>query len=187
MSDSSIKNLENKKWENTRKKEKTKSLLIERRSEIETMDSLLPDEIVLKIFSYLDKRELCKCACVSRRWNALSYADELWHEFSLTVIKSPKWCASKLISIENTNYLIASRFSESITRVDLSKMCFSFDTLDTLFQHCRHIASLCINFKYLQIRHTLKFHVSQCAVDKWPQNTLESLYLKNVCDMKTRR
>ena len=151
------------------------------------MESEIPDEILLKIFKFLDKRDLCKCACVSRRWNFLTYADELWHEFSLTDIRAPKWCASKLISIENTNLLIATRFSSNITRVDLSKMCFSFDTLDTLFRHARHISSLCINFKYLQIRSSFKFSIVQCDVDKWPQNKLERLYLKNVCDMKTRR
>lgn len=147
---------------------------------------LLPDELILKIFSYLDKRDLVKCSRVNKKFHFLSCSDDLWRIFSLTDIKKPKWCASNLISIENTNFLISNRFSPNITRVDLAKMCFSFDTLDTLFQHCQQIKSLCINFKYLQIKAPNKYLVDQC-IHSWPVNRLEKLYLKNVCDMKTRR
>jgi hypothetical protein len=146
----------------------------------------LPDEILLKIFLNLDKRALSKCSRVCRQWNRLSKSDHLWQQFSLTDIVRPKWCSSKLVSIENTNYLIESCFSSRITRVDLAKLCFSFETLDTLFQHCNQIKSLAINFKYLQIKAPNKYLVDQC-IHTWPINKLNALYLKNVCDMKTRR
>ncbi|CAF0936777.1 unnamed protein product [Brachionus calyciflorus] len=146
---------------------------------------LLPDEILLKIFSYLDLRDLVKCGRVSRLWNQLSKCDELWRQFSLTDIQKPKWCPSKLVKLDFTNHLITQRFSPNITRVDLAKLCFTFETLDLLFQNCQHIKSLCINFKYLQIKAPL-FQVEQC-IHTWPVNKLEKLYLKNVCDMKTRR
>lgn len=149
------------------------------------MDNL-PDEIVIKIFQYLDKRDLSRCSQVSKRWNRLSNSDFLWQEFSLTDIVRPKWCASKLVSIQNTNYLIEKCFSTRITRVDLAKLCFSFETLDTLFKHCNQIKSLAVNFKYLQIKMANKYSVDQC-IHSWPMNKLQSLYLKNVCDMKTRR
>ncbi len=149
------------------------------------MDTL-PDELVLKIFYYLDKRDLCQCARVNRKWNILSYTDSLWLKFSLNDVTKPKWCASRILDIADTNYLIENRFSPNITRVDLAKMCFSFDTLDTLFQHCQHIKSLVINFKYLQIKAPDKYLVEQC-IHSWPINKLEKLYLKNVCDMKARR
>jgi hypothetical protein len=116
----------------------------------------------------------------------VSYSDSLWQQFSLTDIKKPKWGASRLVSIEKTSYLIQKRFSSLITRVDLAKLCFSFETLDCLFQHCQHIRSLAVNFKYLQIKLPNKFLVDQC-IHTWPVNKLEKLYLKNVCDMKTRR
>lgn len=146
----------------------------------------LPDEILIKIFQNLNKRDLSKCSQVSKRWNRLSYSDYLWLQFSLTDIVKPKWCASKLVSIENTNYLIEKCFSSRITRVDLAKLCFSFETLDLLFQHCNQIKTLVINFKYLQIKAPNKYLVDQC-IHSWPINKLEALYLKNVCDMKTRR
>ncbi|KXJ88904.1 quinon protein alcohol dehydrogenase-like superfamily [Microdochium bolleyi] len=39
----------------------------------------LPDELSLKILSYLDCVSLCKAARVSRRWNTLSCDDIVWH------------------------------------------------------------------------------------------------------------
>jgi hypothetical protein len=146
----------------------------------------LPDELLLKILSYLDKRDLCKCSKINKKWNRLTYTDALWLEFSLTDIVKPKWSASKLLSIEDTTFLIEKRFSKFITRVDLSKLCFSFETLDLLFNTCNQIKSLVINFKYLQIKGPNKYLVDNC-IHTWPVNKLEKLYLKNVCDMKTRR
>lgn len=147
----------------------------------------LPDEILIFIFSHLNQRDICKCSLVNKRWNSLSYTKKLWSKFSLNDIVRPKWCASKLVSLENTNYLIQNRFSQNITRVDLAKLCFSFETLDILFQNCNQIKSLCVNFKYLQIKSSGKYLVSQLDVGKWSVNKLEKLYLKNVCDMKARR
>ncbi|KAH7041377.1 WD domain-containing protein [Microdochium trichocladiopsis] len=39
----------------------------------------LPDELSLKVLSYLDCVSLCKAARVSRRWNTLSCDDIVWH------------------------------------------------------------------------------------------------------------
>ncbi len=155
------------------------------------MDSL-PDELLLKIFHFLDKRDLSKCSQVNRKFNRIAHTDDLWQTFSLTDIQKPKWCSSTLISVESTNFLITKRFSPNITRVDLSKMCFSFQTLNALFKHCKFIKSLSINFKYLQLRgggplSFLNNLVEQTQNSEWPTNRLEKLYLKNVCDMKIRR
>ena len=136
-----------------------------------------PDEILINIFSHLKKRDLCKCSQVNKRWNFLTYCKVLWTQFSLTDIVKPKWCASKLVSIENTSYLIQKRFGHNITRVDLAKLCFSFETLDTLFQNCSQIKSLVINFKYYTCQK--KYLVDQC-IHTWPVNKIEKLYLKNV-------
>ncbi|XP_060082201.1 F-box/LRR-repeat protein 5-like [Ylistrum balloti] len=38
----------------------------------------LPEELMLKVFSHLDPRQLCRCAQVSQRWNALSIDGSLW-------------------------------------------------------------------------------------------------------------
>ncbi|XP_069101137.1 F-box/LRR-repeat protein 5-like [Argopecten irradians] len=38
----------------------------------------LPQELMLKIFSHLDPRQLCSCAQVSQRWNELATDGSLW-------------------------------------------------------------------------------------------------------------
>ncbi|CDS04105.1 hypothetical protein LRAMOSA07060 [Lichtheimia ramosa] len=43
------------------------------------MTAILPPEIVVKIFSYLDAQSLCAACQVSRRWKSLADDDSLWH------------------------------------------------------------------------------------------------------------
>jgi hypothetical protein len=38
----------------------------------------LSNELLLKIFSYLDAKSLCRCASVCRRWHNLTYNADLW-------------------------------------------------------------------------------------------------------------
>ncbi|KAK7794506.1 hypothetical protein R5R35_004723 [Gryllus longicercus] len=41
--------------------------------------NVLPDEMILKIFSYLDIRDICFSVCaVCKRWNSLTYERTLW-------------------------------------------------------------------------------------------------------------
>jgi hypothetical protein len=153
------------------------------------LDSL-PDELLLKIAGLLDKRDLSRCGQVSRKWSHIARTPSLWTQFSLTDIRHPKWCSANLVSLDHTNLLVEQRFSRAITRVDLSKMCFSFNTLHTLFTTCPLMSTLVVNFKYLKLTGTSDFLTDEQtgpAVQAWPVNTLEKLYLKNVCDMKIRR
>ena len=41
-------------------------------------EAVLPSEILLKIFKYLQPRELCRCAQVSRMWSSVAMDPELW-------------------------------------------------------------------------------------------------------------
>lgn len=41
--------------------------------------SALPEELALKILSYLDCKSLCQCSKVSRRWKQLSDDDRVWY------------------------------------------------------------------------------------------------------------
>ncbi|KAI9319698.1 WD40-repeat-containing domain protein [Dichotomocladium elegans] len=43
------------------------------------MTAILPPEICVKIFSYLDAQSLCVACQVSRRWKSLADDDSLWH------------------------------------------------------------------------------------------------------------
>ncbi|XP_075221351.1 F-box and leucine-rich repeat protein 7 [Lycorma delicatula] len=44
----------------------------------------LPDDVVLKIFSWLTSSELCVCTRVCRRWEALAWDPQLWRTISLS-------------------------------------------------------------------------------------------------------
>jgi len=48
----------------------------------EDMAAFVPDEVLLLILSHLhgDITALCQCACVCRRWNAITLENELWEE-----------------------------------------------------------------------------------------------------------
>ncbi|XP_078662286.1 F-box/LRR-repeat protein 7-like isoform X1 [Branchiostoma floridae x Branchiostoma belcheri] len=45
---------------------------------------LLSDDLVVKIFSYLPTDQLCKCACVDRRWYDLSWEPHLWTQIEMS-------------------------------------------------------------------------------------------------------
>ena len=40
--------------------------------------NILPDEIVLEIFTYLSIKDLAKCAKVSKRFRSICYSESLW-------------------------------------------------------------------------------------------------------------
>ena len=42
-------------------------------------DISLPKEVCVKIFSHLDVKELCRCACVSKTWSSLANDELIWH------------------------------------------------------------------------------------------------------------
>lgn len=44
------------------------------------MQEKLPDEVVLKIFSYLLEQDLCRAACVCKRFSELANDPILWWE-----------------------------------------------------------------------------------------------------------
>lgn len=43
------------------------------------MQEKLPDEVVLKIFSYLLEQDLCRAACVCKRFSELANDPILWY------------------------------------------------------------------------------------------------------------
>lgn len=44
----------------------------------------LPDDVVLKVFSWLTSSELCVCARVCRRWEVLAWEPSLWRTITLS-------------------------------------------------------------------------------------------------------
>jgi hypothetical protein len=50
---------------------------------------LLPDELVIRIFSFLSENDLFRTSEVCRRWNRLSFDLDLWEE------KSKRWMSAQ--------------------------------------------------------------------------------------------
>ena len=70
---------------------------------IATMDpdrfSELPDELILKIFSYLAHSELAKCLRVCQKWHRLANDDSLWYEVEISSYILPCGSGSVLSAI----------------------------------------------------------------------------------------
>ncbi|KAJ3439074.1 f-box/wd repeat-containing protein [Anaeramoeba flamelloides] len=58
------------------------------KSLISDFTQILPDELIMEIFSYLSVKNLCKCNLVSRNWNRLSNDDLLWYNQDLRLSKT---------------------------------------------------------------------------------------------------
>jgi len=43
----------------------------------------LPEELIVRILSFLRVHELCRCALVCSQWRRFSHADSLWQRYSL--------------------------------------------------------------------------------------------------------
>lgn len=50
---------------------------------VNLIDTMLPKELILKIFSFLDIVSLCRCAQVSKYWNQLALHGDNWQSVSL--------------------------------------------------------------------------------------------------------
>ena len=45
----------------------------------------MPDEILMKIFSYLEVQDLGRCAMVSKRFHEMAYERRLWHKLPINL------------------------------------------------------------------------------------------------------
>lgn len=43
----------------------------------------LPEEVILHVFTMLDKRTLTKCAHVCRQWRRITYDESLWQRLNI--------------------------------------------------------------------------------------------------------
>lgn len=123
------------------------------------MNKLLPKELILRIFSYLDVVTLCRCATVSKYWNTLALDGINWQYVDLfdfqTDIKGSvvenlsRRCGSflKNMSLENCKW---------ISDDAIKKLCLNCKNIEILnFKQCLKLTDLtCIYIsKYL---HNLK-------------------------------
>jgi hypothetical protein len=45
---------------------------------------LVPDDVLVQVFSYLSTKELCNCARVCRRWHNLAWEPKLWRSVAVS-------------------------------------------------------------------------------------------------------
>ena len=57
----------------------------------------LSDELILRIFSYLGTKYLCRCAAVSRRFRDVAWRPQLWRALSLA--PDPSLTDSRLVAL----------------------------------------------------------------------------------------
>ncbi|XP_076127189.1 F-box/WD repeat-containing protein 8 [Alosa pseudoharengus] len=90
-------------------------------NDIPFFDVELPYELALKIFQFLDRRDLGRCAQVSKVWKGLADDDVLWYNLCLeegyhsgaNVSDSPCW-KSSLRDCRNTDKLVCSNWKNRV-------------------------------------------------------------------------
>ena len=60
---------------------------------------VLPEELLLKIFSYLRGRDLCQAALVSRQWSTLVGTPWLWRKVNIIINTQSKICSWLLVTV----------------------------------------------------------------------------------------
>ena len=105
----------------------------------------LPDELILKIFGYLDHSELSNCLRVCHKWYRLANDDSLWHEVSISwskFVQNDQLLFSIVHQHPNLSSLVVarnynSRFSSDLKLLDFTEVWRRFENLTRLtFYNC---------------------------------------------------
>ena len=73
----------------------------------------LPNEILVKIFGYLDIRDISQCARISRQWNRISKDSTLWQSWG-KLSTWGYWGKTRKIPTEFLTYIIQRGITELI-------------------------------------------------------------------------
>lgn len=94
----------------------------------------LTDECLLRIFSLLNKIDLCQCSLACRRWRTISNDKSLWKIVNF---------APLTFNIGDTQFnLLASSRMKSTQKLYLGSILVSFKMLKSINQHCKYIHTL---------------------------------------------
>lgn len=161
---------------------KKKSLIIP--SQPNYFDTL-SDEVMLLIFTYLNKKTLVECSQVSKRWKRISYDDELWMRIDVSSRTLHTSAITSLLE-RNPKYLRMSqthfRQVKSINRklrteyLDLSMAKISVEDLGVFMSHF-------VNLKKLSLEHIeCDLEVCKGIIQNKKLNCLNLSMCKNVCE-----
>lgn len=106
-----------------------------------TIDKL-PDKILLKIFSYLAHREICRLARVCKKWRIIAYDTRLWQVVSLR----PEYSGLHVPSLESLLALISVRFGPSLRYIELPIELITHTVLHELANKCPNLTNMLLDF-----------------------------------------
>lgn len=145
----------------------------------------LSDEVMLLIFTYLNKKTLVECSQVSKRWKRISYDDELWMRIDVSSRTLHTSAITSLLE-RNPKYLRMSqahfRQVKSINRklrteyLDLSMVKIGVEELGVFMSHFD-------NLKKLSLEHIVcDLKVCEGIIQNKKLNCLNLSMCKNVCE-----
>ncbi|KAK2706226.1 F-box/LRR-repeat protein 2-like [Artemia franciscana] len=102
----------------------------------------LPDKILLRIFSYLQHREICNLAKICKKWRMIAYDTRLWQVVSLR----PEWSGLHVNSLESLLALISVRFGPSLRYIELPIELITHTVLHELASKCPNLTHMLLDF-----------------------------------------
>ncbi|CAF4299921.1 unnamed protein product, partial [Adineta steineri] len=106
------------------------------------LDTKLPKELLLRIFSYIDYKSLCRCAQVSKYWNTLALDGSNWQSINL---KSFQRDVDGIV-LEN----LSKQCGSFLKRLDIENCKFIND------HNMRNLSNNCPNLERLTVKHCTK-------------------------------
>lgn len=110
----------------------------EKETSSDLINSMLPKELILRIFSFLDIVSLCRCAQVCKYWNKLALDPDNWRNITLFSLRHKV----RGVVIEN----LALRYGSYIRRINL-RGCKAVTDMSmlTVFRYCRLLEELSLD------------------------------------------
>uniref|UniRef100_A0A915K592 F-box domain-containing protein n=1 Tax=Romanomermis culicivorax TaxID=13658 RepID=A0A915K592_ROMCU len=108
---------------------------------LQTIGSL-PDKTFMQIFSYLDHKQVLKCAEVAKRWRSIAYDPRLWQMVSLR----SAYGGLQVINQEAFLALIGSRFGTSLRLIELQTDLITPIVIQELATKCSYLQHFTLDF-----------------------------------------
>ncbi|XP_055344706.1 F-box/LRR-repeat protein 2-like isoform X2 [Paramacrobiotus metropolitanus] len=103
----------------------------------------IPEKILLHIFNFLEHKEICRLAQVSRKWRQIAYDNRLWQQVSFRpefagLIGAP----SEVIASQ----LISTRFGSQLRYIELPVELITAHVFNELANKCPNLSHLVLDF-----------------------------------------
>ncbi|KAF2368644.1 F-box domain [Trinorchestia longiramus] len=102
----------------------------------------LPDKVIMKIFSYIPHKEVCRNARVCKKWRTIAMDSRLWDSVSLR----PEVSGLHIHSMELLLALINHRFAASLRYIELPMELITHPVLHELAARCPNLTRMLLDF-----------------------------------------